>query len=56
MKKKRFKTPEEEMEALRNDPAFRALVEEMKNLTPKQIDRLNTWLDERVREEEADEE
>ncbi len=34
MKKKPFKTPEEEIEAIRQEPAFRALVEELKGTEP----------------------
>jgi hypothetical protein len=52
-KKKRFKTAEEEIEAIRQEPEFRALVEDLKSQTPEQLDRLDEYLQERTGEEAA---
>jgi hypothetical protein len=54
MKRRRFKTPEEEDEALRNDPLFKALVEDLKRQTPEQLERLGEWLNEQAEREETD--
>ena len=51
MTKKRFRTAEEEMEALRQDPDFRALVEDLKKQTPEQLERLGDWLEKQAAEE-----
>jgi hypothetical protein len=51
--KTRFKTPEEEIEAIRREPAFRALVEDLKSQTPQEQDRLQEWLSDQERGEEA---
>jgi hypothetical protein len=53
MKKKRFKTAEEEIEAIRQEPEFRALVEDLKSQTPERLDRLDEYLQEQIGEEEA---
>jgi hypothetical protein len=52
-KKKRFKTPEEEIEAIRREPAFRALVEDLKSQEAEDQDRLHDWLSGEHRKEEA---
>lgn len=52
MTRRRFNTPEEETEALRNDPIFRALVEDLKRQTPAQIEGLEQWLIEEAEREE----
>jgi hypothetical protein len=52
-KKKRFKTKEEEIEAIRREPAFRALVEDLKSQTEEDKGRLQEWLSEQNRGEEA---
>ena len=52
-KKKRFKSAEEEIEAIRQEPAFRDLVEELKSQTPEDNDRLQELLSEQERGEEA---
>jgi hypothetical protein len=52
-KKRRFKTAEEEIEAIRQEPEFRALVEDLKSQTPEQLDRLDEYLQERTGEEAA---
>jgi hypothetical protein len=54
MKRKRPKSCEEgELDALRKDPAFRALVKKLESQTPAQRDRLLTWLEEQAAKEEA---
>jgi len=53
MKKKRFKTAEEEIEAIRREPAFRALVEDLKSQTPEQLNRLGETLEEEAKGEEG---
>lgn len=53
MKKKRFKSREEEIEAIRREPAFRALVEDLKSQTPDEQNRLEEWLQEEARKEEG---
>jgi hypothetical protein len=53
-KKRRFKTAEEEIEAIRQEPEFRALVEDLKSQTPEQLDRLDEYLQDQAREERAD--
>jgi len=55
MKPKKFISEEEEIEAIRRDPKFRALVNEIKSLTPKQVSRLLEWLEEQAKKEEANE-
>lgn len=52
--KRRFKNREEAIEALRKEPALRALVEDLKAQTPDQIDRLNDYLVEGGRDDEED--
>jgi len=42
---RRFKNAEDELEALRQDPDFRALVEELKGQSPRQHDRLGSWFE-----------
>lgn len=51
MKRKRFKTAEEEIEAIRQEPAFRDLVNCLKSQTPEQLDRFNEMIEEQGREE-----
>jgi uncharacterized phage-associated protein len=51
MKRMKFKTAEEEIEAIRREPAFRALVDELKSQTSEQINRLQESLDERIEKE-----
>jgi hypothetical protein len=53
MKKKRFKTAEEEIEAIRQEPEFRALVEDLKSQTPERLDRLDEYLQGQTGEEGA---
>jgi hypothetical protein len=50
-KKRRFKTAEEEIEAIRQEPEFKALVEDLKSQTPEQLDRMDEYLQERTGEE-----
>ncbi len=54
MKKKRFKTAEEEIEAIRQEPAFRALVEDLKSQTPEDQERLEEWLEQQAEKDESD--
>jgi len=53
MKKKRFKTAEEEIAAIRREPAFRGLVEDLKSQAPEDQERLEEWLQEEERREET---
>ncbi len=50
IRKKRFKTAEEEIEAIRKEPEFQALVEDLRSQTPEQVDRLEDYV---KRQEEA---
>jgi hypothetical protein len=44
---RRFRTREEEIEAIRQEPAFQALVDDLKRQTPEQLERLQRYLEER---------
>jgi len=44
-KPRRFKSAEDEIEAIRKEPAFRALVNDLKQQTEDQHERLGEWLD-----------
>jgi hypothetical protein len=52
MKRKKFKTAEEEIEAIRKEPAFRALVDELKSQTSEQTDRLQDFIEGHANKEE----
>jgi hypothetical protein len=52
MKKKQFKSSEA-LESLRNDPVFRALVEDLKSQPPEDQERLGEWLHDQAEKEQS---
>ncbi len=51
--KRKFKSPEEEREALLQDPDFIALMQELKGQSPDQVARLQDLLGDLERKEES---